>query len=65
MPIVLNEIIDSAKEYKDKNSETLKAMIGDIKEKKIDCSAISEENLKKITALKLTIKKISRREKNF
>jgi len=47
MPIVLNEIIDSAKEYKDKNSEVLKAMFEDIKGKNIDYSSIGEENLKK------------------
>jgi len=57
MPIVLNEIIESAKEYKDKNSEVLKAVVKDIKGGNIDYSAIGEENLKKITALKLTIKK--------
>jgi len=47
MPIILNKIIDSAKEYKDKNSEVLKAMVADIKGKNIDCSSIGEENLKK------------------
>ena len=57
MPIVLNEIIDSARKYKDKNSEALKAVVEDIKGKKIDYSSIGEENLKKIVAQKLAIKK--------
>jgi len=57
IPIALTEIIALARDYKDKNKTELRAVVKNIKEKKIDCSAIGEENLKKIVALKLAMKK--------
>jgi L-fucose isomerase-like protein len=56
-------MIAFAREYKDKNNEALKAVVKDIKGKNIDYSSIGEENLKKIVALKLAIKKWAEKEK--
>ena len=63
IPVALTEMIASAREYKDKNNEALKAVVKDIKGKNIDYSSIGEENLKKIVALKLAIKKWVEEEK--
>ena len=63
IPVALTEMIASAREYKDKNNEALKAVVKDIKGKNIDYSSIGEENLKKIIALKLAIKKWVEEEK--
>ncbi|MBA3063273.1 MAG: fucose isomerase [Atribacteria sp.] len=63
IPVALTEVISLARDYKDKNSEKLRAVVEDIKGKNIDYSAIGEENLKKIVALKLAIKEWVKKEK--
>jgi L-fucose isomerase-like protein len=63
IPVALTEMIALAREYKDKNSKELKAVVKDIKGENIDYSSIGEENLKKIIALKLAIKKWAEEEK--
>lgn len=63
IPVALTEMIALAREYKDKNSEALKAVVKEIKGKNIDYSSIGEENLKKIIALKLAVKKWVEEEK--
>jgi len=62
IPIALTKIIDSAREYIDKKSKTLKALNEDIYEKDIDYPTIGEKNIIKIVALKLAIKKWAKEE---
>ncbi|RKX53324.1 MAG: fucose isomerase [Thermotoga sp.] len=55
IPISLTEIISDARGYVDKNSKELKEFVEDVKTKKIDYTAVGEENLRKIGGLKAAI----------